>query len=149
GSPALHAASRTSAPASRRFRASLATGQIALATALVAFAGLLAGGLGNIGRADLGIRRDGLVAFKLAPELNGYSAERSSALFDRLEAELRGLPGVVAVSAATIPILADEGWHNRMQVEGVRSDPDEDSSAAVTRTSTHYLRTLGLRLPRR
>jgi len=147
GGPALHSGgSRTSSPSSRRFRASLATGQIALATALLALAGLFALSLVNIGRADLGIRRDGLVAFKLAPELNGYSAERSGALFDRLEAELRGLPAVVSVTAATIPILADEGWHNHMQVEGVPSNPDDESSAAVTRTSTEYFRTLGMPL---
>jgi predicted permease len=145
GAAARHAAgSRASSPASRRFRASLATGQIAMATALLALAGLFALSLVNIGRADLGIRRDGLVAFKLSPELNGYSAERSGALFDRVEAELRGLPGIVSVSAATIPILAYEGWYNYMQVEGVPSNPDEAISAAVTRTSTDYFRTLGM-----
>ena len=147
GGSALHSGgSRASSPSSRRFGASLATGQIALATALLALAGLFALSLVNIGRADLGIRRDGLVAFKLAPELNGYSTERSLALFDRLEAELRGLPAVVSVTAATIPILADEGWHNHMQVEGVPSNPDDESSAAVTRTSTEYFRTLGMPL---
>ena len=138
--------SRTASPSSQHFRASLATGQIALATALLALAGLFALSLVNIGRADLGIRRDGLVAFKVSPELNGYSVPRSGAFFDRLEAELRGLSGVVAVSAATIPILADEGWHNRVQVEGVPSTSDEESSAAITRTSTDYVRTLGMRL---
>ena len=86
------------------------------------------------------------MVFKLAPELNGYSPARAGALFDRVEAELRGLPDVVSVSAATIPILAGEGWHNNMQVEGVPSNPDEESSAAVTRTSTGYFRTLGVPL---
>jgi predicted permease len=144
---ALHASgSRAGSPSSRRFRTSLATGQIALATALLALAGLFAVSLVNIGRADLGIRRDGLVAFKISPELNGYSPARSGALFDRLEAELRGVTGVVSVSAATIPILADEGWRNFIEVEGVPSDPDQEASAAVTRTSTDYFRTLGMRL---
>jgi predicted permease len=142
---ALRDATRhSSSRSSRRFRASLATGQIASATALLALAGLFAVSLVNIGRADLGIRRDGLVTFKLSPELNGYSPERSSALFDRLEAELRALPDVRSVSAATIPILADEGWHNHMQVEGMPADPDRESSAAVTRTGTDYFRTLGV-----
>jgi predicted permease len=126
------------------FRAALATGQIALATALLALAGLFAVSLVNIGRADLGIRRDGLVAFKLAPRGNGYSAGQSRALFDRIEAELRGLPAVVSVSAATLPILADEGWHNNMLIVGVPSNPDADSSAAVTRVSTDYFQTLGI-----
>jgi len=147
GRAALHSSgSRANSPSSRRFRTSLATGQIALATALLALAGLFALSLVNIGRADLGIRRDGLVAFKLSPELNGYSAERSGALFDRLEAELRGLPAVVSVSAATIPILAHEGWHNHVQIEGVPSNPDDESSAAVTRPGTDYFRTLGMPL---
>jgi len=147
GGAALHAReTRTSTPASGRVRASLATAQIAMATALLSLAGLFALSLVNISHADLGIRREGLVAFKLSPELNGYTPERSGALFDRVEAELRGLTGVVSVSAATIPILADEGWHNHMQVEGVPSNPDEESSAAVTRAGTDYLRTLGVPL---
>jgi len=147
GGPSRHSGgSRTTSRSSRRFRASLATGQIALATALLALAGLFAVSLVNIGRADLGIKRDGLVVFKVSPELNGYSAERSGALFDRLEAELRGVPAVVSVTAATIPILADEGWHNHVQVEGMPSNPDQESSAAVTRTGTGYFRTLGMPL---
>jgi len=147
GGPSRHSGgSRTTSRSSRRFRASLATGQIALATALLALAGLFAVSLVNIGRADLGIKRDGLVVFKVSPELNGYSAARSGALFDRLETELGGLPGVVSVSAATIPILADEGWHNHVQVEGMPSNPDQESSAAVTRTGTGYFRTLGMPL---
>jgi predicted permease len=137
---------RSSSRSSRRVRASLATGQIALATALLALAGLFAVSLVNISRADLGIRRDGLVAFTLSPERNGYPPERSGALFDRVEAELRGLPDVISVSAATIPILANEGWYNHMQVEGRPADPDAESSAAVTRTGTGYFRTLGVPL---
>jgi len=130
----------------RRFRMSLATGQIAAATALLALASLFALGLVNLGRAELGIRREGLVSFKLSPELNGYTPERTRALFDRVETELRGLPDVTSVSAATIPILADEAWFNNVTVEGVASNPDDESSAAVTRTSTDYFRTLGVRV---
>jgi hypothetical protein len=107
-------AQASSSRSSRRVRTSLATGQIASATALLALAGLFALSLVNISRADLGIRREGLVVFRLSPELNGYSPARAGALFDRLEAELRGLPDVRSVSAATIPILADQCWHNNM-----------------------------------
>jgi predicted permease len=130
----------------RRFRTSLATGQIAAATALLALAGLFALSLVNLGRAELGIRREGLVSFKLSPELNGYAPERARALFDRVETELRGLPDVTSVTAATIPILADDAWFNNMTVEGVASNPDDESDAAVTRTSTDYFRTLGVQV---
>ena len=90
----IHAQStRTSGSRSaKRFRASLATAQIALATALLATAGLFVVSLVNLARSELGIQREGLVTFRLSPYLNGYSPERALALFERVEDELRGIP---------------------------------------------------------
>ena len=60
--------------AANRFRASLATSQVALATALLATAGLFVVSLVNLARTELGIRREGLVTFRLSPYLNGIPA---------------------------------------------------------------------------
>ena len=90
-----------------RFRTSLATTQIAVATALLAIAGLFVVSLVNLARSDLGISREGLVTFRLSPYLNGYPPERTLALFDRVEDELRGVPGVVTVTSSTVPILSN------------------------------------------
>ena len=101
----------------RRLRTSLATAQIALATALLAQSGLFLASLVNLSRADTGMRRDGLVMFSLFPGLNGYSAERTAAFFDRVEESLAGIPGVRSVSASSLPVLADNNRTNNVTVE--------------------------------
>jgi predicted permease len=127
-------------------RASLATAQVALATALLAMAGLSVVSLVNVARVELGIERDGLVTFGLSPSLNGYTPVRTRGLFDRLEEELRGLPGVVSVTASTHPMLTDNEWSNNLTVEGFQGGPDTDTTAFVARTGTDYFRTLGIPL---
>jgi predicted permease len=129
-----------------RFRTSLATSQIALATALLAVAGLFVVNLVNLARQELGIRREGLVTFRLSPYLNGYSSERAQAFFDRLEAELRGAPGVVAVSSSTVPLLSGSNWNNTVTVEGFDAGPDADTRVSVARVGTDYFRTMGIPL---
>jgi predicted permease len=128
----------------RRFRASLATAQIALATALLAVSGLFVLSLVNLARAELGIKREGLVTFRMAPYLNGYSPERAMALFERVEDELRAIPGVVAVTSSTMSVLSSDSWNNNVTVEGFTSGPDDNLSVSVTRVSGDYFRTLGI-----
>jgi len=127
-----------------RVRTGLATAQIALATALLAVAGLFVASLVNLARVELGIQRAGLVTFRVSPYLNGYSVEQSRALFARLENELRGVPGVTSVTSSTVPILANSNWGNNVTVEGFHADPEADTKANVAQTSTEYFRTLGI-----
>jgi putative ABC transport system permease protein len=129
-----------------RFRAVMATTQVALATALLAVSGLFILSLVNVSRIELGIRREGLVTFRLSPYQNGYTPERSRTLFARLEDELRALPGVTSVTATTVPILTGGGSTNRVTVEGFDGGPEADRSASYGRTSTDYFRTLGVPL---
>ena len=70
--------------ATARFRTTMATVQIALATALLAEAGLLVMSMVNVGKVELGIRREGIITFRLSPFLNGYTPERALALFARV-----------------------------------------------------------------
>ena len=127
-----------------RVRTSLATVQIALATALLAQAGLFISSLVNVARVDLGVERDGIISFRVQPSLNGYTPERSRALFARVEEGLRGLPGVVSVSASSIAILSDNSSTNNVTVEGFTPGPDADTNANVARIGTDYFRTLGV-----
>ena len=136
----------TGSRTANRFRASMATAQIALATALLAVAGLFVVSLVNIARVELGIEPQGLVTFGLSPYLNGYTPERARALFERVESELRALPGVVSVTASTVPVLANSNWTNNVTVEGFQPGPEERTNASFARTSTDYFRTLGIPL---
>lgn len=140
-------ASRVShSKAANRFRAVMATAQIALATALLAVAGLFIVSLINIAREDLGIRREGLVTFGLSAYQNGYPPARARDLFEQVESRLRAIPGVVSVTATTVPILADSSWGNNVTIEGIELTEDSNMNASTARTSVDYFRTLGIPL---
>lgn len=102
--------------------------------------------LANVSRVDLGLEADGLVVFSVAPELNGYEAPQSLALFSRMEEELAAIPGVAGVAGALVPILAGSNWGTDVQVEGFESGPDTDNNARFNRVGAGYFRTLGVPL---
>ncbi len=126
-----------------RFRKALATGQVALSMALLVAAGLFIRSLANISRIDLGLETARVLAFSISPELNGYTPERSRALFERLEDELGGTPGVASVSAAMVRLLSGSSWGSDVNVEGYKRAPDEDTTARYNEVGPAYFRTLG------
>jgi predicted permease len=141
-STARASGSRTAA----RFRTSMAVTQLALATGLLAVAGLLVMSLVNTLRLDLGITREGLIAFGLSPSLNGYTPDNTAQFFDRLDAELRAMPGVTSVTATTVPILAQSSWGNNVTVEGFEAGPGANTNASTARVGVKYFSTLGIPL---
>src|SRR5207249_798459 len=60
-----------------RFRASLVTAQLALATTLLIAAGLFLKSLVNVTRVDLGVHVVDVVTFSIAPERSGYDSARA------------------------------------------------------------------------
>ena len=129
-----------------RFRTSLATAQIALSMTLLVAAGLFTRSLMQISRVDLGLEIDNLVTFGISPELNGYTPERSRILFERLEDDLRAMPGVVAATASLVPALSGSNWGSDVQVEGFESGPDIDNNARFNEVGAGYFRTMGIPL---
>jgi predicted permease len=127
-----------------RFRASLATTQIALSMALLVSAGLFTKSLMNVSRVDLGLNIDHVVTFAVSPDLSGYKPARAQALFERLEQELAALPGVTAVSESRIRLLAGDNWGSSVSVEGFKADSDTDTHAMYNMISSGYFRTLGI-----
>ena len=130
--------------AASRFRASLATGQIALATALLAQTGLFIVSLVNVTREDVGVDSRGLITFEINPALNGYVHARSMALFEQLEDRLAATPGVMSVSAATIPMLGGSFARNTVTVEGFAAGADDDVAVNYTHVGEEYFKTLGI-----
>jgi predicted permease len=128
------------------FRASLATIQIAISMALLVCAGLFTKSLVNVSRVELGIEVDHLATFGVSPELNGYSAERSKQLFERLEDELSAQPGVTQVAASMVPALGGSNWGSGVSVEGFQAGPDTDTHSMFNQVGPEYFRTMGVRL---
>ena len=129
-----------------RARLLLATSQIALATTLLASSGLFVKSLLNVSRVDLGFKVDHVVTFGLSPDLNGYSADRTRLLFQRLEDELRATPGVAAVTMANVPLLAGSNRARDVAVQGFAAGPDTDSNARYNEVGPGYFSALGIPL---
>ncbi|HUO51419.1 MAG TPA: ABC transporter permease, partial [Gemmatimonadaceae bacterium] len=131
------------ARAATRFRATLATAQVALSMALLIFAGLFIKSLGNVARTDLGLRPDGLVTFAVEPQRNGYSHERTRVFLERVEGELASIPGVTGVTASLVPILAGDNWGNDVSVEGVQYTPDKDMNTRFSEVGPGHFKVIG------
>src|SRR5262249_22058360 len=72
-----------------RLRQWLVTAQVALTLVLLVAAGFFTRSLRNLGQVDLGLQPDPVIGFSIAPQLNGYSPERTMAL-------ARGLTDAIA-----------------------------------------------------
>jgi putative ABC transport system permease protein len=129
-----------------RFRKALVVSQIVLTTVLLVGAGLFARSLNNLNRLDLGLRADHMIAFSVAPELNGYSPQRTIAFFDDLRQGVAALPGVRSVSAAEIPILTDSNAGSNMTIEGYQAQEGEDMEVRHNRIGPDYFATMGIPL---
>ena len=129
-----------------RLRSALAGTQIALATALLAVAGLFIVSLANLARMDLGIRPEGLATFSISPYLNGYTPAQSIALFDQIEDSIQGLPGVVSVTQSTIPLFGNSNSSRNVTVQGFDAGPDADTVASYASVGAEYFKTLGIPL---
>jgi predicted permease len=134
------------ARAAKRFRSVLATVQIALSMALLIAAGLFTRSLYNVSRVNLGVDTANLVMFGVSPMLNGYTPERSKALFERLEDELAAIPGVTSVSGGMVPLVGGSNWNSSVAVEGFDAGPDTDTTSAMNQVGPAYFRTVGIRL---
>ena len=129
-----------------RFRAVLATAQIALSMTLLISAGLFTRSLFNVSSVDLGFPTDSLSTFTISPELNGYSPVESANLFARVEEQIGALPGVTSVTAALVPLIAGDNWGNNVSVQGFADGPDVDSQSRFNAVGTDFFRTLGVPL---
>jgi len=134
------------ARSAQRFRSTLVVTQIALSMALLVSAGLFIKSLRNVSRVDLGVKIDNMVTFGISPELNGYASSRSAQLFARVEEELAAIPGVTAVAASRVPLLAGSNWGTDVSVEGFKKTPDTDANARFNEVSAGYFKALGIPL---
>jgi predicted permease len=137
---------QSGARSSVRFRTTLVTVQMGLAMTLLIMASLFVKSLANVSREDLGIRPENMVTFGVSPDLNGYSRPRSMALFQQMEQELSTLPGVSAVTAAIIPVLAGSSSGTGVTVEGFATTPDTDINARYNEVGPGFFRTMGARV---
>ncbi|MCI0489614.1 MAG: ABC transporter permease [Blastocatellia bacterium] len=127
-------------------RKGLVVAEMALTLVLLVVAGLFARSLYNLKNIDLGIRKERLIAFSIAPELNGYDPARAIDLFGRLQESIAVLPGVEAVSAAEVALFADNSMGSNITVEGYTPGESEDMHAFRNQVAPAYFATMGVLL---
>lgn len=86
---------------------------------------------------------DQLITFGLNPRRNGYTPERSRELFERVEEQLRAIPGVVGVSEARVPLLANSNSSTGITVEGCVPEPGASTGCKFNEIGPGYFRTIG------
>lgn len=129
-----------------RFRKGLVVSQVVLTAILLVGAGLFARSLNNLKQLDLGLRPDHLVAFSIAPELNGYSPQRTIALFDQLHQNLVALPGVESVSESVLAAFSDNSSSANITVEGYQAGENEEMDTGQNWIGPGYFSTMGIPL---
>jgi predicted permease len=134
---------QTSARHVTRFRAVLATAQIALSMALLAIAGIFAQSLANIARIDLGLNRDSVIMLSLSTATMPRPQEASASFLERLDEELKAMPGVSSVASSLVPLLAGGGFEGRVAVEGMETGP---LMISLNFVSPNYLEMFGIEL---
>ncbi|HET6630158.1 MAG TPA: ABC transporter permease [Woeseiaceae bacterium] len=132
-----------------RFRRALATAQIAFSLVLLVLAGLFAQSLANLSRVDLGLKAGHVATFSVAPLLNGYSPERSTTLFRRIEEELAALPGATSVASSMVGLLEGDSHGSNVSVQGYEPPPGVDprfNHPRFNEVSPGFFRTLQIPL---
>jgi len=125
-----------------RLRKALIVGQVALTAVLLTAAGLFTRSLLNLQNTNLGVRPDHVVEFTIAPQLNRYSPQRALAFVERLRQAIAATPGVSSVSAATIPILANDEWGSDVTIQGYTAREGEDMHVWRNEVGPNYFATL-------
>ena len=129
-----------------RFRKGLVVSQVVLTTVLLVGAGLFARSLNNLRHLDLGLRPDNLFTFSIAPELNGYTPERTIALFDQLHQNLSALPGVESVSESTMTAFTDSQSSSNVTVDGYQPSEGEEMNVGRNWIGQEYFSTMSIPL---
>ena len=134
------------ARAAARFRATLVTLQISLATSLLIAAGLFMKSLVNVTRVDIGVHVDSVITFGLSPEQAGYDSTRALQYYARVEEALAAIPSVTSVTTSLVPLIAGDNWGNDVKVQGFQSGPDVDANSRFNAIGANYFSTFGVQL---
>ena len=126
----------TSAPVGR----ALVVAQVALSLVLLVAAGLFSGSLRNLRAVDKGFNADGLLLFRIQPQLNGYESAGTSRLYSRMIERIQAIPGVRFATVSRHSLLGLSRRADSVTVEG-RSRSD-DASAEVNVVAPNFFETM-------
>ena len=123
-------------------RQTLVAAQVAASCVLLIVAGLLVRALDRAMTADPGFDYEHLLAVDPSLAAHGYSLGAAQAYFDTVEGRLAALPGITAVSYATMPPLSGRTGVTHLVVDGRPLD------VHVNRVDPRFFQTMGIPLVR-
>jgi putative ABC transport system permease protein len=132
----------------RRLRTTLVTAQIAMALVILVGAGLVARSFAALQRVDPGFSAPNTVTFQLTPSRVKYdSLFKVMSLYEQLQAQLAGVPGVAVASFGYPLPMSGDGWSGSFEVFGEPSGPTiEPPHAEYGVAMPGYFRAAGIAL---
>jgi predicted permease len=100
--------------------------QVALSTLLVMSAAFFIRTIVNLNSINPGFDAHNLLLFQVNPPSNRYPSPKDTILDHRLEQSFAAIPGVQSVTAANVPLVAENMWNSGFHVEGQNSSPFSD-----------------------
>jgi predicted permease len=117
--------------------------QVALSLLLLFGAGLFVRTLRNLESLGPGFPTDHLLTFRIDPSLNGYSDEETKSFYERLDVNLRTMPGVTSVGFSALPLLKGYAWQNAVLGKDFQGAPIEEQPV-LSAVGPDYFATLGI-----
>lgn len=141
---ALRGSNRSTKDHSGWLQRSLVILQAALSLVLLVGAGLLAKSLSKLENQDFGVETTNRVVAHFSPENAGYKQEQLQGLYDRIDQDLRRLPGVEKVSLSLYTPLEGNNWGEGVFLQG-RPEPrvGDNIGASWLRVSPDYFDIVG------
>ncbi len=130
---------------SARVRKVLVCAQVMVSAVLLIPTGLFLKSLVNLMHVDLGMKTENVIGFSVAPALNGYKADQTRALFERIESEMAAIPGAKSVAAALVPLISGSNWGTDVTIEGAK-DKQNNSNARYNEVGPGFLGKMGIPL---
>jgi predicted permease len=117
--------------------------QVALSLLLLVGAGLFVRTLRNLRNQGPGFPTDDLLEFSLDPSLNGYSNQQTESFYERLNVNLRTMPGVSSVGLSAGQLLKGYAWQNAVIGEN-SSGAQREEQPVLSEVGPAYFTTLGI-----
>ncbi len=118
--------------------------QAALSLILLVGAGLLTRSLSNLEHQNFGIQTANRFVLHIDPAGAGYTPAKLPALYNSLEREFGGLPGVQHVGLALYSALEGNNWGESVRVEGrPEPGPNQDSGSSWDRINPQFFDSVG------
>jgi len=126
----------------RRVRMTLVVSQIALAFVLIVGAGLAVRTVSNLLRIDPGFNPQNVLNVRISIPHGRYRGELLDTFHEEFMAQIRTLPGVIAVATSGGLPLVDQGHHFIFEIEGRGASSPDGHDSYSSWVSTDYFRTL-------